>query len=59
MKLLRQIWRVESFPSANIQFIFKLPFDEYIDNQTLAGLSKINLNNMYSDASYLREFGMR
>ncbi|MCB8815284.1 CotH kinase family protein [Desulfosporosinus shakirovi] len=38
------------------RYSFKLSFDEYMDNQTLAGLSKINLNNMYSDASYLREF---
>ncbi|SDG56954.1 CotH kinase family protein [Desulfosporosinus hippei] len=38
------------------RYSFKLSFDEYMDNQTLAGLTKINLNNMYSDASYLREF---
>ena len=38
------------------RYSFKLSFDEYIDNQTLSGLTKINLNNMYSDASYLREF---
>lgn len=38
------------------RYSFKLSFDEYVDNQTLAGISKINLNNNYSDASYMREF---
>ncbi|HBV86095.1 MAG TPA: spore coat protein CotH [Desulfosporosinus sp.] len=38
------------------RYSFKLSLDEYMDNQSLAGLTKINLNNMYSDASYLREF---
>lgn len=38
------------------RYSFKLAFDEYVDNQTLAGISKINLNNNYSDASYMREF---
>ncbi|MHB8076031.1 CotH kinase family protein [Desulfosporosinus fructosivorans] len=38
------------------RYSLKLSFDEYMDNQSLAGLTKINLNNMYSDASYLREF---
>ncbi|NWL89363.1 spore coat protein CotH [Paenibacillus sp. 79R4] len=37
------------------RYSFKLSFDEYI-NQTLDGISKINLNNNYSDASYMREF---
>ncbi|MDF2934904.1 MAG: Spore coat protein CotH [Paenibacillaceae bacterium] len=38
------------------RYSFKLSFDEYVDSQTLAGISKINLNNNYSDASYMREF---
>ncbi|MCQ6560748.1 CotH kinase family protein [Paenibacillus mendelii] len=38
------------------RYSFKLSFDEYLDNQTLYGISKINLNNNYSDASYMREF---
>lgn len=38
------------------RYSFKLSFDEYISNQTLQGISKINLNNNYSDASYMREF---
>lgn len=37
------------------RYSFKLSFDEYV-NQNLFGLTKINLNNNYSDASYLREF---
>lgn len=37
------------------RYSFKLSFDEYVD-QTIDGISKINLNNQYSDASYMREF---
>jgi spore coat protein H len=37
------------------RYSFKLSFDEYV-NQTLSGISKINLNNNYSDATYMREF---
>jgi spore coat protein H len=37
------------------RYSFKLSFDEYV-NQTLGGISKINLNNNYSDATYMREF---
>ncbi|MFH5181646.1 CotH kinase family protein [Paenibacillus sp. TAB 01] len=38
------------------RYSFKISFDEYISSQTLYGISKINLNNNYSDASYMREF---
>ncbi|UQZ83918.1 Inner spore coat protein H [Paenibacillus konkukensis] len=38
------------------RYSFKLSFDEYVSSQTLRGISKINLNNNYSDASYMREF---
>lgn len=37
------------------RYSFKISFDEYV-NQTLEGITKINLNNNYSDASYMREF---
>ncbi|MUT66918.1 CotH kinase family protein [Paenibacillus sp. NEAU-GSW1] len=37
------------------RYSFKISFDEYV-NQQLGGISKINLNNNYSDASYMREF---
>ncbi|MFC5471365.1 CotH kinase family protein [Cohnella suwonensis] len=38
------------------RYSFKLSFDEYISSQTLMGIGKINLNNSYSDATYMREF---
>ncbi|NOU94635.1 spore coat protein CotH [Paenibacillus sp. LMG 31456] len=38
------------------RYSFKIAFDENISSQTLYGISKINLNNNYSDASYMREF---
>lgn len=37
------------------RYSFKLSFDEYL-SQTLDGISKINLNNNYSDATSMREF---
>ena len=38
------------------RFSFKLEFDHYIDGQSLDGLNKINLNNGFSDPSYMREY---
>ncbi len=38
------------------RYSLKLSFDEYLSSQNLLGISKINLNNGYSDASYMREF---
>lgn len=38
------------------RYSLKLSFDEYLSSQTLLGISKINLNNGYSDAAYMREF---
>ncbi|MDD3267893.1 MAG: CotH kinase family protein [Syntrophomonadaceae bacterium] len=38
------------------RFSFKLDFDHYIDGQNLDGLSKLNLNNSFSDPSYMREY---
>ncbi|EFM08534.1 Spore coat protein CotH, partial [Paenibacillus curdlanolyticus YK9] len=46
---------VVSMPDSD-RYSFKLSFDEYISNQTLLGLTKININNNYSDATYMREF---
>ncbi|WP_127534076.1 CotH kinase family protein [Paenibacillus kobensis] len=46
---------VVSMPDSE-RYSFKLSFDEYISSQTLMGISKINLNNNYSDATYMREF---
>jgi spore coat protein H len=38
------------------RFSFKLAFEEYLSSQSLLGLTKINLNNNYSDATYMREY---
>ena len=38
------------------RFSFKLDFDQYISEQNLAGLTKLNLNNSVSDPSYMREY---
>ncbi|MFB9326722.1 CotH kinase family protein [Paenibacillus aurantiacus] len=38
------------------RYSFKLSFDEYISSQTIEGIRKINLNNNFSDATYMREF---
>lgn len=38
------------------RYSFKLSFDEYISGQSLFGIDKINLNNNYSDSTYMREF---
>lgn len=37
------------------RYSFKLDLDYYVDNQNLYGLKKLNLNNNYSDPSYMRE----
>lgn len=38
------------------RYSFKVKFDEYVDGQTLDGLSKLVLNNNMSDATYMREY---
>ena len=38
------------------RFSFKVEFDHYVDNQTLLGLDKLCLNNIMSDATYMKEF---
>lgn len=37
------------------RYSFKIDFDQYIKGQSLAGLTKLNLNNSMSDPSYMRE----
>ncbi|MBQ6899231.1 MAG: CotH kinase family protein [Firmicutes bacterium] len=37
------------------RYSFKLKFDEYVDNQTCEGLSKLVLNNNYADATMMKE----
>ena len=38
------------------RYSFKVKFDEYVDGQTLDGLSKLVLNNNMSDATYMKEY---
>lgn len=38
------------------RYSFKIKFDEYVDGQTLDGLTKIALNNVMSDATYMKEY---
>lgn len=38
------------------RYSLKLSFDEYISGQNLNGIKTINLNNQFSDPSYMREF---
>lgn len=40
----------------NKRFSFKLNFDSLVKNRTMAGLSQLNLNNGFSDPSYMREY---
>lgn len=37
------------------RYSFKIKFDEYVDNQTCDGLSKLILNNNYADATMMKE----
>jgi len=38
------------------RYSFKLNFDDIVQNQTMAGLTQLNLNNCFSDPSYMREY---
>ena len=38
------------------RYSFKINFDKYEKNQTMSGLTQLNLNNCYSDPTYMREF---
>lgn len=42
--------------SGGDRFSFKIDIDEYIDGQSLYGISKFNLNNLYEDPSMMAEF---
>ncbi|MCF0149459.1 MAG: CotH kinase family protein, partial [Clostridium sp.] len=42
--------------STTDRYSFKVKFDEYVKGQTLDGLSKIALNNVMSDATYMKEY---
>ncbi|HWR61564.1 MAG TPA: CotH kinase family protein [Clostridia bacterium] len=38
------------------RYSFRIKFDKYVDGQNLLGLDELVVNNMYSDASYMREY---
>ena len=38
------------------RYSFKIKFDEYVKDQTWNGLDKMVVNNMISDASYMKEY---
>ena len=38
------------------RYSFKLNFGKYVDNQTYYGLDKLNLNNLYADATYMKDY---
>ncbi|MDO9534434.1 MAG: CotH kinase family protein [Bacillota bacterium] len=38
------------------RYSFKINFDSLVKNQTMAGLTQLNLNNGFSDPSYMREY---
>ena len=40
----------------NNRFSFKINFDSLVKNRTMAGLTQLNLNNGFSDPSYMREY---
>lgn len=42
--------------SQSSRFSFKVDFNEYVRKQSLWGLKKLNLNNCFSDPSYMREY---
>lgn len=38
------------------RYSFKINFNDIVENQTMAGLTQLNLNNCFSDPSYMREY---
>lgn len=38
------------------RYSFKINFGKYVDGQTYRGLDKLNLNNVYADATYLKDY---
>lgn len=42
--------------STSQRYSFKIEFDRYVEGESLSGLTKLNLNNNWSDASYMREY---
>ncbi|HOP05765.1 MAG TPA: lamin tail domain-containing protein [candidate division Zixibacteria bacterium] len=46
---------LSSYSYPGVKKPFKLDIDEYVEGQTVYGLDKLNLNNCYSDPSFVRE----
>jgi len=42
--------------SGNDRFSYKIDFDKYIDGQNLFGITKLSLNNLFSDPSLMAEY---
>ncbi len=42
--------------SSSNRYSFKLDFNEFVKGQSLFGITKINLNNGFSDPSFMREY---
>lgn len=42
--------------SESDRYSFKLNFGKYVDGQTYYGLDKLNLNNIYADATYMKDY---
>ena len=38
------------------RYSFKVNFGKYVDDQTYYGLDKLNLNNVYADATYMKDY---
>ena len=38
------------------KYSFKINFGKYVKNQTYYGLNKLNLNNIYADATYMKDY---
>ena len=38
------------------RYSFKINFGKYVDGQTYYGLDKLNLNNLYADATYMKDY---
>ena len=47
--------QVASDPDTD-RFSFKFEFDQYVKGQTYYGLDKLIVNNMFSDATYMKEY---
>ena len=40
----------------NDRYSFKVNFGKYVEGQTYYGLDKLNLNNLYADATYMKDY---